>query len=165
MPEVIKNNSDVLFVNHEMIEEVKYEALQSPRHMARLLMHLSHEDMVQEMLIAMGKNCLVTPNSSIGKSESLQVVEGRLLLVIFDQNGNVVKEEEMGPIGSNFSSIYRLNSTPWHTMVPLTEMVVVHETLQGPFGNSSDVMPNWVPSESSGMEKFIQQILKNSGLV
>ena len=164
MPEVIKTNSDVLFVNHEMIEEIKYEALQSSRHMARLLMHLSHEDVVQEMLIAMGRGCVVTPNSAAGKSESLQVIEGRLLLVIFDLEGNVVKEEEMAPVGNNCASIYRLNFTPWHTMIPLTEMVVVHETLQGPFENSSEPMPSWIPSDNSSMKKFIQKILVNSKL-
>ena len=165
MPEVIKNNSDILFVNHEMIEEIKYEALQSSRHIARLLMHLSHEDTVQEMLIAMGKNCVVTPNSSIGKSESLQIIEGRLLLVIFDKDGNVVKQEEMAPVGNNCASIYRLNSTPWHTMIPLTEMVVVHETLQGPFESSSEPLPNWIPSDNNSMKKFIQELLVSAGLV
>mgnify|MGYP006206225081 CR=1 FL=1 len=165
MPEVIKNNSDILFVNHEMIEEIKYEALQSSRHMARLLMHLSHEDTVQEMLIAMGRDCLVTPNRAIGKSESLQIVEGRLLLIIFDIDGNVVRGEEMAPQGDSCSSIYRLNSTPWHTMIPLTEMVVVHETLQGPFESSSEPIPSWIPSDSASMKKFIQEIIVNSGLV
>tara|TARA_B110000008_G_scaffold279635_1_gene327623 strand:- start:2725 stop:3222 length:498 start_codon:yes stop_codon:yes gene_type:complete len=165
MPEVIKNNSDILFVNNKIIEEIKYEALKSSRHMARFLMHLSHEDLIQEMLIAMGKECVVSPNSAAGKSESLQVIEGRLLLVIFDLDGNIVKEEEMAPAGSNLSSIYRLNSTPWHTMIPLTEMVVVHETLQGPFESSSEAMPSWVPSDNSNMKKFIQKILVNSKLV
>ena len=165
MPEVIKNNSDILFVNHEMIEEIKHEALQSSRHMARLLMHLSHEDTVQEMLIAMGRECVVTPNSAAGKSESLQIIEGRLLLVIFDMDGNIVRQEEMAPSGNNCASIYRLNSTPWHTMIPLTEMVVVHETLQGPFESSSEPLPNWIPSDNNSMKKFIQELLVSAGLV
>lgn len=164
MPEVIKNNSDILFVNNQLIEEIKNEALKSSRHMARLLMHLSHEDLIQEMLIAMGRGCVVTPNSAAGKSESLQIIEGQLLLVIFDLDGNVVKKEEMGPPGSNLSSIYRLNSTPWHTMIPLSEIVVVHETLQGPFENSSEDMPSWVPTDNSDMKKFIQKILEDSGI-
>jgi len=164
MSEVIKNNSDILFVNHEMIEKIKYEALQSPRHMARLLMHLSHEDTVQEMLIAMGRECAITPNSAAGKSESLQIIEGQLLLVIFDMEGNVVRKEEMSAFANNGSSIYRLNSTPWHTMIPLTEMVVVHETLQGPFESSSEPLPSWIPTDSVSMKKFMQEIIVNAGL-
>ena len=162
MPEVLKNNSELLFVTHKMVDEVKAEARQSSRHMARLLMHLSHEDTVQEMLIAMGRDCLVTPNSAIGKSESLHIVEGRLLLVIFDIDGNVIRREKMSHQGDFGSSIYRLNSTPWHTMIPLTDMVVVHETLQGPFENSSEPLPKWIPSDSDSMKKFIQEIIVNS---
>ena len=164
MPEVIKNNNDILFVNHEMIERIKHESLKSSRHMARLLMHLSHEDKVQEMLIAMQRECVVTPNRSVGKSESLQIIEGRLLLVIFDENGNIVKQEEMAPFGSNSPTIYRLNSAPWHTMIPITEMVVVHETLQGPFENSTEPLPNWVPSNADNMKYFMQEILVNAGV-
>jgi len=93
-------------------------------------MHFDHEDPVQEMLIALGRNCAVMPNRSVGRSESLQVVKGELLLIIFDDNGNVVKRVEMGPAGSDKVFLYRLSSTPWHTMIPLTKMVVVHEALE-----------------------------------
>ena len=159
MPEVIKNNSEILFVNHEMVEKIKYEALQSSRHMARLLMHLSHEDPVQEMLIGMGRDCAVTPNRAIGQSESLQLVEGELLLVVFDQNGKVIQKVEMGSIGSGKPFLYRLSSTPWHTMIPLTEMVVVHETLQGPFKNSSDPLPDWIPTDVTSMKRFMDEFV------
>ena len=164
MPEVLKNNSDILFVNNKIIEELKYEAHQSPRHIARLLMHLNHEDKVQEMLIAMGKECVVTPNRAVGKSESLQIMEGRLLLVIFDEDGNVLKVEEMSPFGGNCSSIYRLNSTPWHTMIPLSDIVIVHETIQGPFESSSDPLPKWIPLDGDSMKKFMQDLLVISGV-
>ena len=92
MPEITKNNKEMLFINNKMVEDIKGEAYQSSRKMARLLMHLSHEDPVQEMLIAMGRECIVTPNSSIGRSESLQLVEGELLLVVFDGKGKVIKQ-------------------------------------------------------------------------
>ena len=89
MPEVIKNSEELLFINNDLIEQIIEEASQSQRHMARLLMHFDHENPVQEMLIAMGRNCAVMPNRSVGRSESLQVVQGELLLIIFDDNGNV----------------------------------------------------------------------------
>ncbi len=164
MPEITKNSEEMLFINHKMVERIKDEALQSPRQMARLLMHLSHEDPVQEMLIAMGRDCAVTPNSSIGQSESLQLVEGELLLVVFDENGKVMQQIEMAPPGNNKIFLYRLSSTPWHTMIPLTEIVVVHETLQGPFKKSSDPLPDWVPTEAISMNQFLQGIVKKAGL-
>jgi cupin fold WbuC family metalloprotein len=158
MPEVIKNSEERLFINNDLIEQLIEEASQSQRHMARLLMHFDHKDPVQEMLIAMDRNCAVMPNCSVGRSESLQVVQGELLLVIFDDNGNVVKRIEMGPTGSDKVFLYRLSSTPWHTMIPLTKMVVVHETLQGPFKQSSEPLPDWIPGDSESLKRFLKEI-------
>ena len=158
MPEVIKNSEELLFINNDLVEQIIEEASQSQRHMARLLMHFDHEDPVQEMLIAMGRDCAVMPNRSVGRSESLQIVKGELLLIIFDDNGNVVKRVEMRPAGSDKVFLYRLSSTPWHTMIPLSEIVVVHEALQGPFNNSSEPLPDWVPGDSQDLKQFLKEI-------
>jgi len=164
MPEVIKNSEELLFINNDLVKQIIAEARQSQRHMARLLMHFDHKDPVQEMLIAMGRDCAVMPNRSVGRSESLQVVQGELLLVIFDDNGNVIQQVEMGPSGSGKVFLYRLRSTPWHTMIPLTEMVVVHEALQGPFEHSSEPLPDWAPGDSAGLKGFLNEIKVQAGL-
>ena len=158
MPEVIKNTEELLFINNELVEQIIGEARQSQRHMARLLLHFDHEDPVQEMLIAMGRDCMVTPNRSVGRSESLNVVKGELLLIVFDDNGKVVQRVEMGPVGSGKVFLYRLSSTPWHTMIPLSEIVVVHEVIEGPFDNSSEPLPDWVPDDSQALKRFLVKI-------
>jgi len=162
MPEIIKNNENLLFVNLEMVENIKEEARKSSRLIARLLMHLSHEDPVQEMLIAMCRGCAVAPNRALGRSESLQVVEGEMLLIMFNENGEVIQKIEMGPPGSDKAFLYRFTSTPWHTMVPLTEMVVVHETLQGPFVQSSEAPPEWIPQDPNELRNFLNQAATRS---
>ena len=158
MSEVIKNNEELLFINNELVDQIIGEAKQSQRHMARLLMHFDHEDPVQEMLIAMGRDCAVMPNRSPGRSESLQVVKGELLLIVFDDNGNVLKRIEMGPYGSDKTFLYRLSSTPWHTMIPLSNIVVVHEVIEGPFVNSSDPLPDWIPGDSESLKRSLKEI-------
>ena len=165
MPEIIKNSENLLFVDLEVVENVKKEARKSPRLIARLLMHLSHEDPVQEMLIAMCRGCAVVPNRAVGRSESLQVVEGEMLLIVFNENGEVIQQVEMGSPGSGKAFLYRFTSTPWHTMVPLTEMVVVHESLQGPFQKSSDPLPGWVPTDADDMKHFLHGIVAQAGVV
>ena len=156
MPEVIKNSEELLFINNELVDQIIGEAKQSQRHMARLLMHFDHEDPVQEMLIAMGRDCAVMPNRSPGRSESLQIVKGELLLIVFDDNGKVVSRVKMGPAGSDKVFLYRLSSTPWHTMIPLSEIVIVHEVIEGPFSNSSDPMPDWVPENPDDLKQFLK---------
>jgi len=165
MPEVIKNSENLLFVDHELVENIKDEARKSSRLIARLLMHLSHEDPVQEMLIAMCRDCVVVPNRAVGQSESLQVVEGEMLLILFAENGEVIQHVEMGSPGSSKAFLYRFASTPWHTMIPLTDMVVVHESLQGPFKKSSESLPEWVPTDADGMKHFLKEIAVQAGVV
>ena len=159
MPEVIKNSEELLFINNELVDQIIGEAKQSQRYMARLLMHFDHEDPVQEMLIAMGRDCAVMPNRSPGRSESLQIVKGELLLIVFDDNGKVVSRVKMGPAGSDKVFLYRLSSTPWHTMIPLSEIVKVHEVIEGPFSNSSDPMPDWVPENPDDLKQFLKDCL------
>ena len=165
MPEVTKNSENLLFVTHEFVEYVKAEARNSSKLIARLLMHLSHKDLVQEMLIAMCAGCVVVPNRAVGRSESLQVVEGEMLLILFDGNGEVIKRVEMGPPESGKAFLYRFTSTPWHTMIPVTEMVVVHEALQGPFEKSSEGLPEWVPNDAADLKHFLKEILARGGAV
>ena len=158
MPEVIKNSEELLFINNELVEQIIEEASQSQRHMARLLMHFDHEDPVQEMLIAMGRDCMVMPNQSIGRSESLQVVKGELLLIVFDDNGKILQRVKMGPYGSDKTFLYRLSSTPWHTMIPLSKIVVIHEVIEGPFVNPSDPLPDWIPGDAESLKRFLKEI-------
>ena len=162
MSDIIKNNKEILFIDNKTTKEIILRARNSDRNMARLLMHLSHENPVQEMLIAMTKGCLVMPNRSVGKSESLQLIEGEMLLVIFSENGEVKNSIRMGPPSTKLNFLYRLSNTPWHTMIPLSEVVVVHETLQGPFEALSENLPSWLPQNNESLKSLITQVTKDS---
>ena len=172
MTRIIKQNSEVEFnqvdlltIDSVWLDRIKHLAKENESNKFRTCIHFSDEDHVHEMLIAHTSKTYVRPHKHRINGESLQIIEGRLLLVIFDMDGNIVRQEEMAPSGNNGASIYRLNSTPWHTMIPLTDMVVVHETLQGPFESSSEPLPNWIPPDNNSMKKFIQELLVSAGLV
>ena len=115
MSNIFKNEKNFITVNKEWIIKLKNEAKNSEKKTSRLLMHLDTQDHVQEMIIAFGKEAVIPPNKSENKSESLQVVEGKMLLVIFNDNGNVDNKIEMQPLsegGNNF--IYRFNIYIFH---------------------------------------------------
>jgi len=160
MPEVIKNTENFIGIGPDWIVRLKEEAKGSPNRRARLLMHQSIDDPIQEMLIAFHKNCLIPPNQSPGKSESLQVIEGELLLVIFDDRGHTTDRIEMGAVGGDKMFLYRFCSTPWHTMIPRTEFIVVHECIQGPFVESEEPVPGWVPTDPDSLNSFLQGVMK-----
>ena len=162
MSDIIKNDKEILFIDHKTIDDLILKAKKSSRHMARLLMHLSHENPVQEMLIALTRDCLVMPNQSVGKSESLQLIKGEMLLVIFSEDGKIKNSIRMGTPKTKLNFLYRLSNTPWHTMIPLSDIVIVHEVLQGPFEASSETSPDWLPQNNENLKLLITQVTKDS---
>jgi len=100
------------------------------------------------MLIAFCGDSLSPPHRHIGKSESLHVVEGRALIVFFDENGATKRRIAIGGVGTGLPALYRLAAQHWHTIIPLDEMVVIHEVTTGPFRREQERPPNWVPRNS-----------------
>jgi cupin fold WbuC family metalloprotein len=84
-----------------------------------------------------------------GKDESYYVVEGEMVVFIFDDSGQVVRHFDMGEFASGKTVLYRLSSNLWHLPVPLTEWVVYHEVFTGPFQKERDVeYAPWSPPET-----------------
>ena len=155
MKNVYLNAENFLVVGNDWMQRLKESAKQSPRKLARLCMHRDTNDVVQEMILAFTRDCIIPPNAMPGKSESLTVVEGSILLVLFDDDGRVLNRVEMGPVGGEKPFMYRLCSASWHTMIPLTDDVIVHECIEGPFVKVDVVPPTWIPSEPDALKQFL----------
>lgn len=158
MSNIFSNKDNFIGINNDWLDKLEGAAKQSERQVSRLLMHTSREEGVQEMLIAFTNQCVITPNRSPGKSESLHVLRGEISLIFFDEDGSVKEKLIMAPLGSGKPFMYRLCSTPWHTMVSLTPVAVVHEILQGPFMQSNETLPGWVTEKDAKWRKVIERI-------
>lgn len=150
-----KNSDNFISINHAWIDRLAKDAQLAQNHMGRLLMHNSPDDAVQEMLIALARNCAVKPNRSKGKSESLQVLRGDLTLVVYSDDGEETDRISMSAHDEKLPFLYRFNSTPWHTMIPISDVVVVHEVLQGPFVKSNEEEPAWVAKVHEALQSVM----------
>ena len=160
MSEVLKNTQNFFSLDSNFLNKIKTEYQKSEKKISRLLLHNSPKDKVQEMIICFGKNTKIYPNCSKGKSESLNVLEGKMKLINFDNDGNVTKKLNMQPLGSSSDPfLYRFNKCEWHTMVAISELVMVHEILEGPFDNNKSLNPKWVPDNSESLTEFYKKIL------
>ena len=160
MSEVLKNTQNFFSLDSNFLNKIKTEYQKSEKKISRLLLHNSPKDKVQEMIICFGKNTKIYPNCSKGKSESLNVLEGKMKLINFDNDGNVTKKLNMQPLGSSSDPfLYRFNKCEWHTMVAISELVMVHEILEGPFDNNKTLNPKWVPDNSESLTEFYKKIL------
>lgn len=159
MPSVFSNEQDILEIKQEWLARLKEAAQETPRRRARLNMHRTSEDPVQEMLICFCKDSVLPPHKNANKSESFHVVEGNLDVLVFDNDGNLIRKVEMGPLGSGRTFMYRLASDPWHTVVPLSEFVIIHEVTRGPFKPTDTVFPPWAPEEGPAVTAFLNKAL------
>lgn len=147
MPEVIFLGHNIVELGPAQLAGLKREAAHACLRRARLCLHLDHSDQIQEMVIAFCRDSYVRPHRHAGKSESFHVIEGELVVVIFDDAGQVTRRIEMGPIASGKTFLYRLSSNAWHSMVPRSDFVIVHETTGGPFTKAEQQFAPWAPSE------------------
>ncbi len=86
------------------------------------------------------------------------------MVVFFDDLGQVTSRIKMGAPGSGHTFFYRLSSNLWHTVLPLSEFVIIHETAAGPFVKEEANIAAWAPQESDakGIKKFLARILRQS---
>ncbi len=148
MNEVLFNTQEVMEVGPAMIEQLKQLALASPRRRARLCLHRNQAELPHEMVIVFHKDSYMPPHRHPpGKTESYHVIEGRMLVHLFDDDGSLLRTLRLGH-GTGDSVMYRLSGSRWHMPVALSEWLVYHEVYSGPFEKSADVeFPAWAPSE------------------
>ena len=158
MASVFRHSDDIIVVDEDWIERVKNAARAEPLRRARLNLHHSENDNVQEMLIAFCADSLIPPHRHIGKSESLHAVEGRALIVFFDDEGAITRDLIIGAPGTGLPALYRLAAPHYHTVIPLDEIVIIHEVTTGPFRREQGGAPLWGPVGEDGLRELIGQI-------
>jgi cupin fold WbuC family metalloprotein len=136
---------DIIEIYPDRLAELKTAAADSPLRRARICLHHSHADSVQEMLIAFCRDSYNRPHRHRRKSESFHLIEGRVLIVFFDESGVPTRKVFLGPAGSGLPFVYRLSSDRWHTVIPLDDYVLVHETTTGPFEPGQTEFADWSP--------------------
>lgn len=161
MSVIFFDQQEIIEINQVQIEDLKNRATQSPRRRARLCLHHSHTDLVQEMVIAFCQDSYVPPHRHQNKTESFHIIEGELQVVFFDNDGSVTSRVYMARDSENNTFLYRLGKNIWHTVVPFTDFVVIHEISTGPFVEGTDEFAPWAPdaSDKKGRVLFISKII------
>jgi cupin fold WbuC family metalloprotein len=145
-------DQDIIEIHPHQLAELKTTAMAAPLRRARICLHHSHMDRVQEMLIAFCRDTYNRPHRHRGKTESFHVIEGRVLIVFFDESGVPVRKVFLGPPGSGLPFVYRLSSDRWHTVIPLDDYVLIHETTTGPFEPGQTELADWSPDGTDRKE-------------
>jgi cupin fold WbuC family metalloprotein len=157
--EVLYTTENITKINKSDIDQLKILSRSNPRKRIRICTHPDIGDNIHEMIIIHASGAYITPHKHIGKSESFHIIEGVLLVVIFDEKGGIIEQIRMGDSESGLTFYYRLPANYFHTVVPQSELVVFHEVTNGPFVPEDTVFAPWAPSEEDDTKQ--KQVFQN----
>jgi cupin fold WbuC family metalloprotein len=146
--EVFYTQSDLTTVGPAEILLIKEQALLSPRKRARLCLHRAPEDPLHEMLIVHTCDTYVRPHKHRNKSESFHIIEGAAAVILFNDNGKPGKIISMGDHASGRVFYYRLAESVYHTLVIISDVLIFHESTNGPFRREETLFAPWSPDGS-----------------
>lgn len=151
--------TDIAIIEQHHYAMLKKLAAESPLRRARICLHEDRIDPLHEMIIAFCRDSYVAPHRHHNKTESFHLIEGEIMVVTFDEEGKVTFRVTLGGAGSGKPSIYRLNQKLWHTVIPLTETVILHETTNGPFVRHETDYAAWGPKDGDheAIRAFVQR--------
>ena len=123
----------------------------------RLCLHQSPQDHFHSMLIVQHKASYHWPHRHIDKGETWHMVAGELGAFVFDDVGGIIDARRLSPAGQ---FLYRIGDGQFHTVVPLTDLVVYHESKPGPFRGSDDsIFAPWAPNGGDSAAAYLAALL------
>ena len=142
---VFVHEGSISVLDSELIDFIKIQAKKSNLKRARINFHHSNHDSLHEMIIAMTNETKVEPHRHPNKVESFHIIEGIVRIGFLD---NKQKVENIIQLEKDKYPFYRMNAELWHIVVPISELVVIHEVTNGPFiKGASSIFPEWYTSK------------------
>ncbi|RMH51326.1 MAG: cupin fold metalloprotein, WbuC family [Zetaproteobacteria bacterium] len=139
---------------------IKACAATHPRRRARICLHKSPRERLHDMIIAIAPDCYIRPHKHLDRAETFHLIEGAGTVVIFGEQGAIDDRIHLGAGGRGENAIaYRLDAPRYHTILPRTEMLVIHETTSGPFAPERTIAASWAPPEG-GDERDVRGFLQ-----
>jgi cupin fold WbuC family metalloprotein len=149
-----KTSEEVLYVDEPVvkfdlrdIDYLKKQSLLNPRQRLRFCAHRNVSSDLHEMMIVHQKEAYVRPHKHLGKIESMHIVEGIVDVALFDDEGKITDVIEMGDYSSGRKFYYRISDPVYHTLLICSDVLVFHETVNGPFSRDTMVFAPWSPDE------------------
>jgi len=158
--EVLFADESIVTVEYQDIQQLKEYSDLNERKRIRLCAHRDIEDRIHEMLIIHAKNTYVRPHKHINKTESFHIIEGTADIVIFSEDGTILDLIEMSDYSGGQIFYYRLSDARFHTVFIKSEVVVFHETTNGPFCREDTVFAEWSPhdNEVDATHRFLENL-------
>lgn len=154
------NEEKVLKIDASYIAILKDKARTNGFNRCTMCLHDDTNAKVHEMINVMSRYEYIRPHSHPFKTETKIMIEGELLMVIFDQSGEIIDRYILRSDRKDGIFTTRIDKGVYHTNIPLTD-TVFHEVITGPYvGKNDSVFPEWAPdtNDEKNIAKFMVKI-------
>ncbi|MEI6124026.1 MAG: WbuC family cupin fold metalloprotein [Bacteroidota bacterium] len=147
--------------DNKLLSEIVLQAKQSQRKRMNFNFHRNNDAILQRMLNALEPESYIRPHKHVNpdKNEVFVVLQGKLLLVEFDDEGAIC---ETVVLDSNLGNhAVEIPPNRFHTIISLESGSVAFEFKEGPYDVATDkVFASWAPEEGGeGAQLFLRTIL------
>lgn len=120
-----------MLLKEDIIIRVTQQAQASTRLRMNYNLHESFEDSVQRMFNALEPGTEIPIARHPHSSETLIMLRGKLRVLIYDDNKNIIEDVVIAPNSENIG--YHITKGTWHKVESLEEGTVCFETREGPY--------------------------------
>jgi cupin fold WbuC family metalloprotein len=149
-------------IDEAFISETSNKAVHSARKRMNYNFHKEDAATLQRMLNAMEPDTYIQPHKheNPDKVEAFFVLRGRILLIEFNDKGDITDHMILDPKTGNYGG--EIAPRTWHTLISLEKGSVAYEVKDGPYDPSVDKnFAIWAPAEGDPKcEEYNKNILK-----
>lgn len=131
-------------VDRDLIKGLKRISAKMGNKNVRLCLHEDSRSPFHDMIILERENKYYRAHRHLTKGESFHIIDGRLAIFVFDDDGTIM---DGCVLSKENTFIYRVGINMYHAVMPLSGIVIYHESKIGPFlGAADSIYPEWAPS-------------------
>jgi cupin fold WbuC family metalloprotein len=145
--EVLYAASPLIAVTAADIAELKERAARTKRRRCRICLHTDPGDALHDMVIVHAGGTYDRPHMHPHKAETLTVLEGSAVLLLFADDGRLAGTVKMGAAGqASAAPMVRVPPRQYHALLIEGDWLVMGESTLGPFDAKATLPAAWSPS-------------------
>jgi cupin fold WbuC family metalloprotein len=124
------DNGSFAAIEADTCERLFNDAVQAPRKRSHLLLHESHSDPAQRLLVAFARGTYIQPHCHPEQWELVVPMRGTLAMLTFSTDGQVISRTELT---ANSVPALQISAGTIHTLIAVTPFALMLEIKPGPF--------------------------------
>ncbi len=133
-------------ITDTLLEELDRKAQASPRLRTNHNLHEAPEAPIQRLVVKLRQGTYIRPHRHPQRWELGLVLQGRMDLVLFDDQGTLTERITMTPVRGTLA--VELPKAQWHSYIAVSDAATFFEVKEGPYDPATaGEFATWAPAE------------------